>query len=498
MREVYFLLRGVFISWRADEMPITDADALTRMGKDAAKKSLDYFAAGDPTGYDPAKLASILSEATSGALDSQKALAASHEMLGAAKNGATPDEHAAIITKHLKQCAGGTSKMSKLTKEQREKLDAADFGDPDRKLFPILDQSDIDATAHLIGKAKDPDRVKSRVRAIAERKGLKCPEAWEAQHSLLDEPTFSIEFSLDAAGRREDGDHVVLPAPVLFRCDDYPDKNFSLSPEEAEFSVIPSFPAPGVELDLEHKPTVLSGKLGRLTKVFSSPNDPYLLSGETRIPKWLDALLGPADRKLSVAFDRTTKNIIGCGLVRNPRVSDAAMMAAFARSEVDVPAAVPAPGQTAPSEIEKLQADLAAARAGREAEFAGRIAAEAVQFADGEILSLRKMPRERDALIAQYVRAAKDDASSPAQVDFSGEKVSRVEHLKRSALLAEPHKLTEEQLKVTPDGVQALFNFTQPTGGTNTADGPISEQRRKELLAKTQLGRTTADRMARR
>src|SRR5438309_607991 len=77
-----------------------------------------------------------------------------------------------------------------------------------------------------------------------------------------------------------------------------------------------------VELDLEHKPTVLSGKLGHLTRVEMSQSDPYLLSGEVRIPKWLDGLLGPEDRKLSAAFCRTSKRIIGCGIVRNPRVND--------------------------------------------------------------------------------------------------------------------------------------------------------------------------------
>ncbi len=69
--------------------------------------------------------------------------------------------------------------MSTLTTAQRAKLPASAFGDPAGRRFPILDQNDVDSAAHLIGKASNPDAVKRRIIAIARRKGLSIPKAWQ-------------------------------------------------------------------------------------------------------------------------------------------------------------------------------------------------------------------------------------------------------------------------------------------------------------------------------
>lgn len=69
--------------------------------------------------------------------------------------------------------------MSTLTQKQRDALAASSFGDPKNRLFPILDQNDVDSAAHLIGKADDPEAVKRRIMAIARRLGLKLPAAWK-------------------------------------------------------------------------------------------------------------------------------------------------------------------------------------------------------------------------------------------------------------------------------------------------------------------------------
>jgi hypothetical protein len=53
------------------------------------------------------------------------------------------------------------------------------FGDPQRRLYPVLDQDDVDSAAHLIGKAKNPAAVKRRIIAIARAKGLRMPAAWK-------------------------------------------------------------------------------------------------------------------------------------------------------------------------------------------------------------------------------------------------------------------------------------------------------------------------------
>jgi hypothetical protein len=66
-----------------------------------------------------------------------------------------------------------------LTKAQRDQLPLSSFADPQHRLFPILDQSDLTAVSHLIGKARDPAAVKKRAIEIAHRKGLKIPQAWQ-------------------------------------------------------------------------------------------------------------------------------------------------------------------------------------------------------------------------------------------------------------------------------------------------------------------------------
>lgn len=82
----------------------------------------------------------------------------------------------------------GARTMSTLDTKQRDALPAADFGDPAGRSFPIVDQDDVDSAAHLIGKAGNPEAVKARIIAIATRKGLTLPDAWQAGSKAHDEP----------------------------------------------------------------------------------------------------------------------------------------------------------------------------------------------------------------------------------------------------------------------------------------------------------------------
>jgi hypothetical protein len=70
--------------------------------------------------------------------------------------------------------------VSTLTAEQRAKLPRSSFADPARRLFPVIDDGDVQAAALLLGKAKNPAAVKARVILIARKRGLKLPAAWEA------------------------------------------------------------------------------------------------------------------------------------------------------------------------------------------------------------------------------------------------------------------------------------------------------------------------------
>ena len=62
---------------------------------------------------------------------------------------------------------------------QRAAMDLADFGDPEKRAFPVLSQHDLENAARLLGHASNPDAVKKRLIAIAKRKGLNLPVAWQ-------------------------------------------------------------------------------------------------------------------------------------------------------------------------------------------------------------------------------------------------------------------------------------------------------------------------------
>lgn len=212
--------------------------------------------------------------------------------------------------------------MSNLTKQQRDALPESDFGQPNGRLFPIVDQDDLDSAAHLIGKAKNPDKVKARIIAIAKRKGLKIPDAWQsdAKHN-------ASAFTADLAHFGETGGYV-LRRGKLFEAGDYPDKAYAMTPEELWAAVNDFQPVP---VDLEHTPTVLDNKLGELRAV-ELGDDGWSLYGTVALPSWLDEQLG-GECKVSCTWDRDTKTLTKLALVNNPRVPDAAIMAAFAAAQ---------------------------------------------------------------------------------------------------------------------------------------------------------------------
>jgi hypothetical protein len=124
----------------------------------------------------------------------------------------------------------------------------------------------------------------------------------------------------------------VYKTGLIFRAGDYTDKKFTMSPEElleaeARFKPVP--------LDVEHINDlgILDGKLGRLEAVKASA-DGQELYGTAKIPAWLNDLHGDNAFKVSCTWARDTKSLEKLALVKNPRVSDAALMAAFSENEL--------------------------------------------------------------------------------------------------------------------------------------------------------------------
>jgi hypothetical protein len=402
--------------------------------------------------------------------------------------------------------------MSRLTAEERRDLPLEDFGDPERRLFPIVDQADVDAAARLIGKARDPALVRKRILAIAKRKRLQIPDAWQEDE---DEPAQFHATGALAEGRPESADVVLYPNSKLFEAGDYPDKRFAMTPEDL-WAAVEQFDAP-VPVDLEHTPTVLDGALGEVRDLRLSPDGTELF-GAVAIPAWLDGLLGPEDRKVSCEWDREARALRRLALVKSPRITDAALMAAFSdyRRKRDsagdreggrksrfrdmvmrwlglgMPEEFDPDGRTEGS-IEP------AAEFARDSEVAGlrrklermeqeRLAADAAAFADGEISARRAVPAERDRIAALYLQAARDDRAQPAVVRFGDCGFGgRVEALRAAFACRQPHPLLDALLTSEGEG-RALANMAETTSANNPR--AVSAARRRELLGKTTLGQT--------
>jgi capsid assembly protease len=104
-----------------------------------------------------------------------------------------------------------------------------------------------------------------------------------------------------------------------------------------------------------------------------------------------------------------------------------------------------------------------------------RTAAET--FVKEQIVAGRLLPAEKDAVLADYLQAAEDDEARPLADG------SRVATLQARVAARPAHKLTEEQLD--PEKTRVLLSDEKP------AAGEVSEERRKELLAHTALGKAS-------
>jgi len=116
----------------------------------------------------------------------------------------------------------------------------------------------------------------------------------------------------------------------IFKIGSYPDKAFSLNADEATHAIAAFAPVP---IDSEHKGSVFDGKLGELSEVELRGDT---LHGAIRVPQWLHDLFPEQPIPVSTTWSRgPQKQIIGLALAKNPRVSEAAMMAAFSSSRHD-------------------------------------------------------------------------------------------------------------------------------------------------------------------
>lgn len=296
-------------------------------------------------------------------------------------------------------------------------------------------------------------------------------------------------FSIDHVAGSE-SDYILFDGKA-FEAGNYPDKNFSLTAEEAQTAVA-AFDAP-VSMNYEHKPGFLDGCLGELRSVKAVGNQ---IRGVFAVPKWLKAECAKKNMplKVSLEWDRKTKRIVGGAWALKPRIHDAEVFAAFSDSRK----VGNSPGRN--SMPNKLRAALVAQgveindelKALFASERESEIAKEAEEFASKLISDEKIVPGEKAGVISLFSQALRDDDESEDVVSFTiGTEVktgTRAEMLTQAFAKRPKHTLTKE---ILTDNNKAAFAL-----GNGTAE-PTEEEKTRlaaaKLLTQTQTGRAALE-----
>lgn len=212
------------------------------------------------------------------------------------------------------------------------------------------------------------------------------------------------EFSLDVGV--DTGNNVLRYSGVVFEAGDYPDKGVSFSESDLD-RIVQTFSGP-VALDSEHRPSIFKvGDLGRLESIKRVGKQ---LIGDLSIPMWLRGVVGKSVG-VSLAFSES-KDVIGCALTWNPRISSARVAAAFSEftgsQAGSGPRSKAVNGQVKMSLIDKIKALLAD---GDAADDGPVFSAEVGKALESENARLRK---EVETLKAgQTIKFAADVAVDP-------------------------------------------------------------------------------------
>jgi len=101
---------------------------------------------------------------------------------GSAEAGTEEEEYLGKLTgnalEEVKTFLAYNERWNAAARDKLQKESPEDFAGP-HKSFPIKSQKDVHDAARLIGHADDPEAVKSKIKAIAKRKGLSVPDNWK-------------------------------------------------------------------------------------------------------------------------------------------------------------------------------------------------------------------------------------------------------------------------------------------------------------------------------
>lgn len=140
------------------------------------------------------------------------------------------------------------------------------------------------------------------------------------------------EFAVGDADSPIKTDGYVIKKGKIFQAGDYPDKQFSITPQEMMDAIVNFSP---VEIDNEHRPSLFDHKMGKLFRVEAGENGVDLI-GSIAIPRWMNEAIGDAPITVSTEWDIPTKRITKLALAKDPRVSDAALVASFNKANPEL------------------------------------------------------------------------------------------------------------------------------------------------------------------
>lgn len=220
--------------------------------------------------------------------------------------------------------------MSNLSRQERDKLGTEHFAGPGRS-YPIMDQQDVQSAWDTAHQSGNPDHTRAGILAMCQKKKLDLPRQSYQPHdggmatyssgAAVESLTYVTDqalFSKDAAPGW------VRRTGKIFEIGDFPEHRFSLTEEEADKAIANFTPVYG---DLEHKNTVLDGKVGVMQKIW---REGKAIFGAADVPEWLHQSLDDTTSYISCAWDRATKTLQGWGWALDPAIEDAALFSAQA------------------------------------------------------------------------------------------------------------------------------------------------------------------------
>lgn len=234
-------------------------------------------------------------------------------------------------------------KFKDYDKATREEFVKKGWALPDKEsggAFPIADKADLTDALHRIGTTNHPRAqvvafIRKRAKELGAEDMLGEKTAPPASHGV----TIHMKDTAVFSNRQVTQDGMVVRRGKVFEAGSRMDMHgipFVTTPEDLNRMVLNFKPIP-VGSGHPEAPSPLDGHMGTVTNLYlgNNPND---LCAEVHIPPFInDILEAKNEGRVSMIFNRHTKEPLGLDFVSDPNVVDAALMASFARHRHDTP-----------------------------------------------------------------------------------------------------------------------------------------------------------------